>query len=127
MSRAILRLRFAGLLAIVVALSGNAFAAEYVYRDVMGNTLPSQKCTDKAKASAGASEPYTLRKFTKTFCEVQGYGWHVAEEKNAGKLVCEECTGANDGGKYQCHLEDVLVACKRLKPGTVGLIPGQGG
>jgi hypothetical protein len=115
------------LLAAAIVLSNPVFAAEYVYRDVMGNTLPSQKCADRAKASESASEAYTLHKFTKTFCEVQGYGWHVAEEKNAGKLVCNECTGASNDGKYQCHLEDVVVACKRLKPGSVGLIPGEGG
>jgi hypothetical protein len=56
---------------------------------------------------------------------VQGYGWHVSDQKSSGKLVCEECSGENNAGKQQCHLEDVVVTCKRIKPGSVGLIPGQ--
>ena len=56
----------------------------------------------------------------------QGYGWNLAEEKNTGKLVCEECGGESTKGKFQCHLEDIVVACKRIRPGSVGLIPGKG-
>jgi len=30
-----------------------------------------------------------------------------------------------DQGKSQCHLEDVVVTCKRIKPGSVGMLPGK--
>ena len=92
----------------------------------MGNTLPSQKCLDKTEASANASDEYLLKKKEKVFCETQGYGWHVAEVKNSGSLICEECGDTASKGKFQCHLKDIVVACKRLKPGSVGLFPGKG-
>ncbi len=113
-----------GLLAAMAFGSGSAKAEEYMYRDIMGNTLPSQKCLNRQEAEGNATDAYLLKKKEKVFCETQGYGWHVAEEKGNGKLVCQECPG--DTGKYQCHLEDLVVACKRLKPGSVGLIPGKG-
>lgn len=115
------------LLMILFALSANAaLASEYNYRDLMGNTMPPARCSDKAKAEADAVDPYLLKKKQKVFCETQGYGWHVHEEKSAGKLVCQECTSEQDKGKFHCHLEDVVVACKRLKPGSVGMFPGKG-
>jgi len=114
------------LLAAALSLGiGTASAEEYIYRDLMGNTLPSARCLVKDAAAINAQDPYLVQKKEKVFCETQGYGWHVAGEKSTGKLVCEEC-GGGDAGKFQCHLEDVVVACKRLKPGSVGLIPGKG-
>lgn len=101
-------------------------AEEYIHRDIMGNTLPSAKCLDKSDAMANATDPYLVQKKVQVFCETQGYGWHVAEEKNQGNVVCEECSDSTSKGKFQCHLQDVVVACKRLKPGSVGLIPGKG-
>ncbi|MDD5034603.1 MAG: hypothetical protein PHE55_07565 [Methylococcaceae bacterium] len=118
-----------GFICLLTALSiystvGNA--EEYIYRDVMGNTLPPQKCAPKPDADANASDSYNVNKYKKIFCETQGYGWHVAEEKGGGKLVCDECNGDGNKGKYQCRVEDIVVTCKRLKPGSVGLIPGKG-
>jgi len=112
--------------AVVVLATGygSALAEDYVHRELMGNTLPSPRCLEQPEAVAHAQDTYLVKKKEKVFCETQGYGWHVAEEKSGGKLVCEECSG--DVGKYQCHLEDIVVACKRLKPGSVGLIPGKG-
>jgi len=124
MTRTTPRGKLIGLLAVLSVCSGNAFASEYIYRDVMGNTLPSQKCADQSEASAKASEDYNIKKYTKVFCETQGYGWHVSEQKSNGKLVCDECSG--ESNKYQCRVEDIVVACKRLKPGSVGLFPGKG-
>ncbi|HUL12459.1 MAG TPA: hypothetical protein VLU73_09850 [Methylococcaceae bacterium] len=115
-----------GILAALYLFSSAAYTAEFVYRDLKGNTLPSSKCSEKSEATAKASDAYNLHKHTKRFCEVQGYGWHVSEEKDNGKLVCDACSGDSNQGKYQCHLEDVVVTCKRIKPGSVGLIPGQG-
>ena len=100
-------------------------ASEYVFRDLMGNTLPANKCKVQTEAESVAVDAYNIEKHAKIFCESQGYGWHVSEKKDAGKLVCEECSGG-DKGKYQCHVEDVVVSCKRLKPGSVGLFPGKG-
>jgi len=84
------------------------------------------KCDNPDDAGKSASDAYTMSRFSKKFCEVQGYGWHVADEKSGGKLVCEECSDAANQGKTRCHLEDVVVTCKRIKPGSVGLIPGKG-
>ncbi len=120
------RLGIAGLLVAISLVSGNALASEYIYRDIMGNTLPSPKCLARSEAEGNAKDAYLLKKKEQVFCETQGYGWHVAEEKGGGNLVCEECSGGNDKGRFQCHLEDIVVACKRLKPGSVGLIPGKG-
>jgi hypothetical protein len=113
-----------GLLAALSIFSGSAWATEYIHRDLMANTLPSPKCEAKADAIASASKQYNLNRFSKKFCQTQGYGWHVEEIKDNGKAVCEECTGA-DSGKSQCHLEDVVVTCKRIKPGSVGMLPGK--
>ncbi len=109
-----------------VAGKASESGSEYIFRDLMGNTLPSVKCLEKSEAESNATDQYLLKKKEKVFCETQGYGWHVAEVKNTGKLVCGECSDTAAKGKYQCHLEDIVVACKRLKPGSVGLFPGKG-
>lgn len=111
---------------LVLLLSGPTIAADYIFRDLMANTLPSPKCASKDEAVAKATEKYTIDKFEKRFCEVQGYGWNLVEQKSDGKLVCNECSGDANNGKYQCHVEDIVVTCKRLKPGSVGLFPGKG-
>lgn len=121
-----IRLGLAMLVASLFSVSTPAAAEEYIYRDLMGNTLPAARCLEKTEATTNAQDAYLLKKKEKVFCETQGYGWHVAEEKSTGKLVCDECGSGQDKGKYQCHLEDVVVACKRLKPGSVGLVPGKG-
>ncbi len=120
------------LLSVLPLASGMVMAtesgsgSEYIYRDLMGNTLPPAKCLEKSQAEANATDDYLLKKKEKVFCETQGYGWHVAEVKETGKLVCGECSDAVSKGKFQCHLEDIVIACKRLKPGSVGLFPGKG-
>ncbi len=125
MKKTILKSVLIGVLAGLSVASGAAMAEEYIYRDLMGNTLPSPKCAERSEASANATDPYLIKKKEKVFCETQGYGWHVAERKNSGNLVCEECSGEGNKGKYQCHVEDIVVACKRLKPGSVGMLPGK--
>ncbi len=114
-------------LMVVVTLvfgMGKAMSTEYEYRDLLANTLPSQKCAVQPDAGNRAREPYNVDKYTKVFCETQGYGWHVSEVKDQGKLICNECEGQS--GKQQCHLEDLRVTCKHIKPGSVGLFPGKG-
>ncbi len=121
-----LKIGLAALMAAMLLGSGSAWSEEYIYRDLMGNTLPSQRCLDKTDATNHAQDAYLLNKKEKVFCETQGYGWTLVEEKTAGKLVCGECGDDSSKGKFQCHLEDIVVACKRLKPGSVGLFPGKG-
>jgi hypothetical protein len=112
-----------GLVFALLLGSNAANATEYVYRDLMANTLPSVCATEEA-AKNNAEKDYTVDRFAKRFCQLQGYGWHVEEIKDKGKLVCTDCkTGSSD--KKQCHLEDVVVTCKRIKPGSVGMLPGQ--
>lgn len=112
------------LLLIVLGAGTNGFAAEFIYRDLLGNTVPSEKCLPKDQAIQRATSEFELKRFSKTFCETQGYGWHTEQRKNEGTLVCHEC--GTEPGKHQCHVEDIQVTCKRLKPGSAGLIPGKG-
>ncbi len=115
-----------GLGAILAIVSANSFATEYIYRELMANTLPLRHCDSKEKASAEAEKSYKLTIYAKKFCQTQGYGWHVEQIKDNGKLVCNECSSVENKGKFQCHIEDVVVECKRIKPGTVGMLPGKG-
>jgi hypothetical protein len=125
-------MNFRSLLATILVLfsllvqSQPALTAEYIFRDLMGNTIPATKCAAKDAAETRATDAYTVDNFRKRFCEVQGYGWNLVAEKTPGKLICNECEDAANQGKFQCHLEDIVVTCKRLKPGSVGLFPGEG-
>jgi hypothetical protein len=121
-----MKLNLISLGVILVAFSANTFATEYIYRDLKANTLPLQHCDTKEKASADAEKPYKITMYARKFCQTQGYGWHVEKVKESGKLVCNECSTGDDKGKFQCHIEDVVVECKRIKPGTVGMLPGKG-
>jgi len=113
-----------GLIVALIGFSGAAAAAEYLYRDLMANTLPPPGCAAESEAVAKVTKPYHINNYSKRFCQTQGFGWYVAEVKDSGKAVCDDCTGV-DAGKKQCHVEDVVVTCKRLKPGSVGLITGK--
>ncbi len=115
---------FRWLLVALTVFSATAPAAEYNYRDLMANTLPSPGCEAEPDAAAKATKPYNINNYSKRFCQTQGFGWYVALVKNRGKVICSACSGV-DAGKKQCHVEDIVVTCKRLKPGTAGLIPGQ--
>jgi hypothetical protein len=119
-----MKLKSLTLFAALSLFSGSLFATEYIYRDLMANTLTSPNCGSEPEAIAEASKPFNLGKYSKRFCQSQGYGWHVEKIKDHGKPVCTECTGTNSG-KKQCHLEDVVVTCKRIKPGSVGMLPGK--
>lgn len=111
------------LLALSVFSTG-AWSTEYIYRDLMANTLPSAKCEAGKQAEETAAKPYFIDRYSKKFCQTQGYGWHVEEVKSIGKIACNECT--DQKGLQKCHMEDVVVTCKRIKPGTVGMLPGKG-
>lgn len=90
----------------------------------MANTLPSAKCESLTDAQVTARKPYKLKRYTKKFCQTQGYGWGIEEIKNDGEVACNECT--DNKGLQKCYIKDVVVTCKRIKPGTVGMLPGQG-
>lgn len=98
-------------------------ATEYIFRDLMANTLPSTLCETEGKAADTAKKNYNIDRYSKKFCQSQGYGWHVEEVKDIGKTVCNECSDKQ--GLQKCHQEDLVVSCKRIKPGTVGMLPGK--
>ena len=118
-----MKLKLHGLVLSLAFFSGTVTATEYIYRDLMANTLPSPGCSTQAEASAAAAKPYNIKNYSKKFCQTQGYGWHVEAVKDKGKVVCNSC--GNNSGNTQCHLEDVVVTCKRIKPGSVGMLPGK--
>lgn len=90
----------------------------------MANTLPSSKCELQAKAEETARKPYKIRRYSKKFCQTQGYGWGLEEITGEGKIACTECTDTQ--GLQKCYLKDVTVKCNRIKPGSVGMLPGKG-
>ncbi|MDD2762013.1 MAG: hypothetical protein PHH11_17185 [Methylomonas sp.] len=112
-----------GLLLAFAAIH-TADATEYIYRDVMANTLPTAQCNIESVAKEVASKDATLQRYGKRVCQMQGYGWHLESVKESGTSVCNVCPGSND--KQKCYQEDMVVACKRIKPGTVGMLPGKG-
>jgi hypothetical protein len=90
----------------------------------MANTVPSAKCESPADAEKSANRPYKITKSTKKFCQTQGYGWGLEKITHNGKTSCNDCT--NTKGLQKCYLKDVTLTCKRIKPGTVGMLPGKG-
>ena len=101
-----------------------SFSTEYIYRDLMANTVPSAKCESQANAEVSAKRPYKIKKSSKKFCQTQGYGWGLEEITHEGQVTCNECGAVK--GLQKCYLKDVTVKCKRIKPGTVGMLPGKG-
>ncbi len=112
------------LTALLWLFSSSALATEYIFRDLMANTLPAAKCDEKSEALASALKSYNMERYSRKFCKTQGYGWHVDAVKDKGTPVCNECS--SDKGRHQCYIRDVVVTCKRIKPGSVGMLPGQG-
>ncbi|WP_347985926.1 hypothetical protein [Methylomonas sp. AM2-LC] len=113
-----------GLFVLSIGLSLPVCATEYIYRDLMANSLPAVRCEALNTAKQTATQPFTIDKYSKKFCQSQGYGWHVDKVKDLGKTVCNTCTDNNT--LNNCHQEDVVVSCKRIKPGSVGMLPGKG-
>ncbi|PKM11775.1 MAG: hypothetical protein CVV13_07745 [Gammaproteobacteria bacterium HGW-Gammaproteobacteria-3] len=118
-----MKLNLLSLITALMLFAGNTWATEYIFRDLMANTLPSAKCESEQAATATAAKAYTLKRYGRKFCQTQGYGWHVEQIKDNGKPVCDVCSNGDQG--YRCHMEDVVVECKRIKPGSVGMLPGQ--
>ena len=108
---------------VLMGFSGSIAATEYIYRDLMANTIPSVKCESLDNAQTTAIKPYKVKRYSKKFCQTQGYGWHLDSVKDKGKVVCNECS--DKVALQQCYLQDVVVKCKRIKPGSVGMLPGK--
>ena len=70
---------FMGLLAAMLLGSGAANSEEYMYRDLMGNTLPSARCMNKIEAEANAKDEYLVQKREKVFCQLIRPGLDVKE------------------------------------------------
>ena len=109
---------------LLILTSSYVNATEYSYRTLMANTLPGAQCQTKDKAIAAATRTYTLERFSKQFCQSQGYGWHLNEIQTIGETSCTACPTNQELQK--CFQKDVTVTCKRIKPGTVGMLPGKG-
>lgn len=112
------------LLLTACLLTAPAGATDYIYRDLMANTLPAAQCEVASKATEIATKNYNIDRYSKKFCQSQGYGWHVEKVKDLGKTLCDPCSDKQ--GLQKCHQEDLIVSCKRIKPGTVGMLPGKG-
>lgn len=92
-----MKLQRMSLVFALLLTSNMALATEYIYRDLMANTISSGSCATENEAKENASKSYTVDRFSKRFCQTQGYGWHVEAIKHNGKLVCTDCnTGASD-------------------------------
>ncbi|MCF6204480.1 MAG: hypothetical protein L3J59_12580 [Methylococcaceae bacterium] len=119
-----MKLILIGTTLILSFLSTSSLSTEYIYRDLMANTLPSAKCEIQSKAEETARKPYKMKRYSKRFCQTQGYGWGLEEITKNGKIACNECT--SNKSLKKCYIKDVIVKCKRIKLGTVGMLPGQG-
>ena len=116
-----MKLNLIGALLALSFFSSPSFSTEYIY---MANTIPSAKCESLAKAEETARKPYKIKRYSKKFCQTQGYGWGLEEVINIGKVSCNECM--DNKGLQKCRIKDLVVKCKRIKPGTVGMLPGKG-
>lgn len=118
-----MNLKLIFLISALSLFSFTASATEYIYRDLMANTLAAPQCKTEKESIKAASTENRIQRYAKKFCQTQGYGWHLNKIKDNGKPVCNAC---GDGNTFKCNLEDVVVECKRIKPGTVGMLPGKG-
>lgn len=109
---------------LIFAASHSVNATEYIHRDIMANTLPAAQCNLESTAKELSGKESTLLRYGKRFCQMQGYGWHLESIKENGNTVCIPCPDNQD--KQKCYQQDVVAACKRIKPGTVGMLPGEG-
>jgi hypothetical protein len=72
-----MKIKTLSLLLGLLFVSSAASATEYIYRDLKANTLPSVGCAVEKDAQVIASKDFNLHKYSKLFCQSQGYGWHV--------------------------------------------------
>lgn len=89
---------------------------QWLYKEKQENLKSTPGCQTKEEAIAQAQSPYRFKKYTQMMCQYEGYGWTLAEVKEPGTPVCDECDGENKG-KYSCYLSNVKVQCKIVKRG----------
>ena len=89
---------------------------EWLYKEKQENLKSTPGCETKETAIAQAQSPYRVKKYAQMICQYDGYGWTLAEIKDSGTPVCDEC-GGDDKGKYSCYLSNVKVECKTIKRG----------
>lgn len=118
-----MKIKVTSFLMLACCAVGSVNATEYIYRDLMANSLPSAKCEVENVAKENAVKSYNIDRYSKKFCQSQGYGWHVEAVQNVGNTQCNVCDKA--GNLQKCHQEDIVVTCKRIKPGSVGMLPGK--
>jgi hypothetical protein len=107
------------LLIFLLVFSVNSVqAVEYLYQDITANTSPTRYCYPITKAKDLTTDRYNLDRFNKRFCSTLGDGWHVDKRKADGTPVCIPCTGKEEGN-HQCYMENVVVSCKLVKPGSL--------
>lgn len=68
-----MKLNLLGVLLTFSFFSNPIFATEYIYRDLMANTLPYDKCESSDNAKKTAEKSYKLKRYSKKFCQTQGY------------------------------------------------------
>lgn len=121
-----MKFKFILFLGILYFVSGAVHAeADWIFRDLKANTLSSPRCLSKPEAIEDASKSASVERYAKRFCQLQGYGWHLTEVRDNGNPICDQCPSNSSETKYRCHLEDVVATCKRLKPGSVGMLPNE--
>lgn len=89
------------------------FAAEYLYRDLPGDTFSASKCTDNPMAPQIAMKPYTRDQVAKKMCHTLGLGWHLDQIKNKGELTCPPCAIHPE---QRCYMQKMLITCKLMQP-----------
>ena len=113
---------FWGLTAAIVLFSGAASAeTEWIYKEVTGDAKNYPRCLEKPQAIEKAGIEKMLTSNAKYHCRDMGYGWHMAELKSLGETVCDECEGPEKAGKYRCRQANLVVQCRRIRPGSVGM------
>jgi hypothetical protein len=66
-----MKLNLLSLITALMLFAGNTWATEYIFRDLMANTLPSAKCESEQAATATAAKAYTLKRYGRKFCQTK--------------------------------------------------------
>lgn len=105
-------------LLLLCFFSGTTLALDdgWTYKEKQENLKSTPGCEAKETAIAQAQSAYRVKKYAQMICQYDGYGWTLAEIKDHGTPVCDEC-GGDDKGKYSCYLANVKVECKTIKRG----------
>ncbi|CAL1239099.1 hypothetical protein [Candidatus Methylocalor cossyra] len=92
-----------------------ASATDWVSESLTASAKRS-RCLDPEAASREARERVPID--SSNACRSKGYGWHLERVVAEGTLACDSCSE----GKTQCQVRDMNLECRRLKPGSVGIM-----